>query len=452
MKTNHQNSAHKNSIKIQPNSHFNPRPRWGWILSIGGVMIGCVAWTLWVPNPSDKFSSVEATTHETEPKSEALAAEAAASPPNTTVVAASPAEDSKDTPHTPLSGGELDALSTQIQNWIAMIRHTDGVAISEKATQWQAGLQSLIAGGSASVPAIQRFLQSHQDTDFDSELKSLLGYSNARSGFIEALRKIGGTEAISAMATTLETAMSPREVALLTHHLEESAPGQYRDIAVKAARDQLARAESVETSDADVGPLFEVMGHYGNAATAQELEAATGRWKYYALSAMAQMPDGAGLPSLLKLAEDTGSGGARLQALQVLTEMAPNQPAAREFLVGQLGNGNIPADYWNYLKTALVGNQYFPTEAVITEYPNVPDWSEIQTVHIHVGNQNLYSIPSNASQTQEGIQTHLAFVNQLLGFATDESIKSNLQQAQEILQNRFEKNLISQQESATENP
>jgi hypothetical protein len=82
----------------------------------------------------------------------------------------------------------------------------------------------------------------------------------------------------------------------------------------------------------------------------------------------------------------------------------------------------------------------------------VPDWSEIQTVHIHVGNQNLYSIPSNASQTQEGIQTHLAFVNQLLGFATDESIKSNLQQAQEILQNRFEKNLISQQESATENP
>jgi hypothetical protein len=167
---------------------------------------------------------------------------------------------------------------------------------------------------------------------------------------------------------------------------------------------------------------------------------------------MAQMPEGAGLPSLLKLAEDKASGGARLQALQILTEMAPNQPAAREFLVGQLGNGNIPADYWSYLKTALVGNQYFPTDAVLTAYPNVPDWSEIQTVHIHVGNQNLYSIPTNASQTQEGIQAHLALVDQLLGIATDASIKANLQQARETLQNRFDKNLVSQQPFTTENP
>lgn len=450
---NTQPHSFKKTPSIHPETASTHRVRWGWILPISGVLVGCVAWTLWVPRPSDPASSLDSAKGPTDPPLETSPAIESTGRRSHPVAIDQPVEVSVPQNEAALAANEdLEALSAQIQSWMAMIRDTDGLEASEKAKRWQTGLQSLVAKGSASVPAILKFLQAHQDAEFAPEMKELLGYSNARSGFVEALRQIGGPEAIAAMGNTLETAMSPREVAVLAHHLEEASPGQYRDTALRAAQDLLGKATSAEGSTADVGPLFEVLGRYGNAATAQELESATGRWKYYALSAMAQMPEGAGLPSLLKLAEDKASGGARLQALQILTEMAPNQPAAREFLVGQLGNGNIPADYWSYLKTALVGNQYFPTDAVLTAYPNVPDWSEIQTVHIHVGNQNLYSIPTNASQTQEGIQAHLALVDQLLGIATDASIKANLQQARETLQNRFDKNLVSQQPFTTENP
>lgn len=442
-----------NRTPVHPEASSSHRIRWGWILPISGVLVGCVAWTLWLPHASDPATSLESVGGPIDPPMERSPAIESTGRRSHPVAIDQPAEESVPQNEAALAANDdLEALSAQIQSWMAMMRDTDGLDASEKAARWQSGLQSLVAKGSASVPAILKFLQANQDAQFAPDLAGQLGYANARSGFVEALRQIGGPEAIAAMGNTLETAMSPREMAVLAHHLEESAPGQYRDTALRAAQELLGRATSSEGSTVDVGPLFEVMGHYGNAATAQELESAAGQWKYYALSAMAQMPDGAGLPSLLKLAEDKASGGARLQALQTLTEMAPHQPAAREFLVAQLGNGNIPADYWSYLKTALVGNQYFPTDAVLTAYPNVPDWSEIQTVHIHVGNQNLYSIPTNASQTQEGIQAHLALVDQLLGFATDASIKANLQEARQTLQNRFDKNLISQQPFTTENP
>jgi hypothetical protein len=330
-----------------------------------------------------------------------------------------------------------------------------GEAIApETVESWKNGLQELAALGKVGVPGILQFFAEGRDVPFSQELRSELGHSSARTGLIQVLRQIGGAESIAAMGQILDRTPSYQELAMLAQGLEEAEPGQHRERALEAARQQLAAAQSgtPASGTADVAPLFEVLGAYGHGATAQDLEAAAGRWKYYAMSALGQLPDGAGIPSLIRLASPESPGGNRLQALQMLTELAPTQDTARDFLISQASSGGIPSEYWSYLKQPLAGNQYFVADAVLTRYPPVSNWAEIQTIHIQAGNQTLYSIPSSASQTPEGIVRQLGLIDQLSGFAQSPAAQANLRQARQILESRMQRATAGQPAFSTENP
>jgi hypothetical protein len=263
---------------------------------------------------------------------------------------------------------------TRLASALALL--TDSGTVGARTTamrEWKSGLQELGALGSRGIPAILRFLAEGTDLTFGPELRAELGHISARTGLMQVLRGIGGPEAVAAMGQLLEQTRSYQELALMAQGLEEADPGMHRDRIRERARAELAAASAApidaSAEPADAAALFEVLGHYGGAESAQDLEAAAERWKYYATSALARLPDGAGVPSLIRLADPNMPGSQRLQALQVLAELAPANEAARDYLITQTSSGGIPPEHWSYLRQPLSGNQYFVADAVLTEYP-----------------------------------------------------------------------------------
>ena len=103
----------------------------------------------------------------------------------------------------------------------------------------------------------------------------------------------------------------------------------------------------------------------------------------------------------------------------------------------QTSDKAIPANYWPYLTLPLAGYQYFPVDAVLTRYPPVGEWSEIQSTHIEYGNQNVYSIPDDASRTPDGIRARLDLVDRLMQGSPDPAAQRVLQRARDMLQGRL---------------
>ena len=333
--------------------------------------------------------------------------------------------------------GALDPSMGLLVAQMALLGQSNAVPTPELIGQWRTSLQDLVARGTSGIPAIQSFLAQKKDASFNRAISLELGYGSARLGVLEALRGIGGPEATALMATTLEETTAPREVALLAHNLEEAAPGQYLQRAIDISLSQLAASVSDSRNELDVAPLFEVFREYGGAAVVADLEKAVGQWKYYAMSTLAGLPEDAGIPSLLRMADASVRGGDRLEALEMIAQLASSNDAARELLVSQVSNKEIPANFWPYLSSPLAGSQYYPVDTVLTKYPSVQGWSDVQSTHINVGNQNVYSLTSDAAQTPEGIDRQLALVDQLLGVASDATAVQSLQRARQMLQNRL---------------
>ena len=351
---------------------------------------------------------------------------------------------------------EVEGILARLTSLLATFgsEESRGRILPEQAQAWRTGLLELAAQGSGAIPAIRRFLEAGTDLVFDAELRDAVGHPSARTGLMQALRGIGGPEAAAAMGATLDTARSPQEIALLAKGLEEAEPGLHRDRILEVAQGRLTAAAAAAGADspADVAPLFEVLAHYGRAESSDALESAAARWKYYATSALGALPEGAGVPSLIRLADPRAPGGNRLQALQVLAELAPVHEAARDYLLAQAGSDAIAAEHWSYLRQPLSGNRYFVADAVLTEYPPVADWTEIQTLHIRAGNQTLHSIPVDSSRSPDGIQRHLALIDQLLGSARSPLAQTSLRSARQALEERMQRAVAGQPAFLSENP
>jgi len=62
-----------------------------------------------------------------------------------------------------------------------------------------------------------------------------------------------------------------------------------------------------ELSGVDVGPLFQTLQSYGDQGAVATIEQLGSQWKYYSAITLAGLPDGAGVPGLIRLAQD-GAG------------------------------------------------------------------------------------------------------------------------------------------------
>ena len=311
---------------------------------------------------------------------------------------------------------------------------------AERAALWKQNFEQLVQGGAASVPAIAEFLKQNKDWTFGAGDAGLLGYGSTRTAMMDALVRIGGAEGVSVLGEILQTTAAPREIALLARNLEALAPEQYRAQAVEAARQSLAMAVEKQLEGFDVAPLFEVIQKYGGPEIVNDLEHATSQWNYYATLALGNLPEGAGVPSLIRMAAlgpDNKANPGRLQALQILAELAASNPAARAALVEQARANQIGANLWPYLSRPLSGDQAHVQDSVLNENLQALAGASTGTSHVNHNNQNFFYAPIGGGLTVDQANQQLALVNELAAVASNPDALRVLQQTRTLLEQRL---------------
>ena len=289
---------------------------------------------------------------------------------------------------------------------------TGGVS-PQKAEELKRSLKQLGEQGVAAVPAIREYLERFQDVDFDSVgAGKLIGYSSLRIGLLDVLGQIGGPEATELSLQMLQKTGDAQEIAYLAKALEKQLPPeQFRPAAVSAASEVLAQAITAQGDGRNLAPLFEVLQKYGDQSAAGVLEAAAGKWNYYATLALAGLPDGVGIPSLVRLAHDpaiTGLGNGDF-ALRPLAQAAMQYPEASTALVEQARLNQIPDSAWPTVAASLAGN------------------------YIQYGDQIFGSTAPPVVWTSDQIHQRVALIDQILAATSNGAAQQALQNARTMV-------------------
>lgn len=313
-----------------------------------------------------------------------------------------------------------------------------GPLTEEQALAWKTNLQSLIQQGAQAVPALSEFLTKNTDFTFDPNERNQLGYPSLRSAMLDALAQIGGPVAVNAMAQVLQTAADPREIAFLGQNLEKLDPGVHRQEVFDAAREALGMAADGKLPDRDVAPLFEVLQQFGGAGAIGDLESSAKQWNYYAMIALAGLPDQAGIPSLARIAA-TPEGvnpAARMAALDMLAVAVPQSEDARAALLDLVHQNQLSASQWAALTPMLAGNQMVFHNSAFENVLATVSPSDVKSMNIPASNQVIATAPLGAMTTDQ-IDLRKAFLDQLLAVTSDPTAVQALQRAKDLLAQRL---------------
>jgi hypothetical protein len=298
-------------------------------------------------------------------------------------------------------------------------------------------VENLVLIGPTAVPAIREFLNKRLDHYFGPEDIQQVGFPSIRTALIDALRQIGGSSAIGASYQILKLTADPRELALLARNLESMAPGLYRKHAVLAAQETLDLAAAGRLVKRDVAPLFEILQTYGDANVVANLVQAAPRWKYYATAALAHLPEGAGIPSLVAMVQNPG--GTQDAALQMLAQIATQSENAHDTLLQLAGSNRIPANLWPYLISPLSGDEIVFQASILGDTEAPLRNADLKTTHINYGNQNFYRTPGPASLTPDNLNRKMAFIDELLEATSDPAAVQTLNNSRERVLQRLAK-------------
>jgi hypothetical protein len=328
---------------------------------------------------------------------------------------------------------EPSPATRQLVSSITQIDLSQGPLTPEKAAEWKQSLQQLTSQGAGAVPAIREFLEKNLDLNFDATSGGMLGQPSLRMSFLEALQNIGGPEAMAVSAQMLQTTLDPREIAWLARSLEQQAPGQYGQTAASAAREALAMASTGQLEGRDVGPLFGVLQQYGGPDAASELEKISNQYRYYSTIALANLPDGAGIPALIHMVEDpeAASKGGRAPALQMLAQAALQSPEAFKALSEQARLNQIPTATWLNIASILSGDKM--------QIGTPPVESGVRSFHLASGNQNFYTSPDRSQWAPDQVNNYISKIDQLLAVSGNNNpmAATALQNARATLQTRL---------------
>ena len=308
----------------------------------------------------------------------------------------------------------------------------------EQALTWRTNFQSLIQQGADAVPAITEFLGKNVDLAFSAQDQAMLGYSSLRSAMLDGLAQIGGPVAVNAMAQVLQTAADPREIALLGQNLEKLDPGVHRQEVLDAARESLGMAAQGNLPGRDVAPLFEVLQQFGGANAVTDLERTAAQWNFYAMIGLSQLPDGAGVLSLIQMAEspDAASMGIRIPALETLAQVASQSENARTALVNAARENKISAYEWSALAPFLAGNQMVFQNSAFGNGLGAVNPNDLTKTMISSGNQSFMTAPLGAL-TPDQIKQQTALVDELIAATSDPAASQALERSKAILTRRL---------------
>jgi len=323
---------------------------------------------------------------------------------------------------------------------LAQLDVTHGPISAEHAAAWKESLNQLAAQGEAALPAIREFLEKNLDLNFDAaESGAQMGFPSLRLALLNTMQNIGGPEALAISLQTLQTTADPGEIAALAKYLGQSADAQqHRDAVLSAAREALGIAASSNWDGRDVAPLFDLLKAYAGANAVADFEKYAGTWFNYTPLMLAQLPDGAGIPSLIRFADishpPTTLGGDIRQ--RMLAQVSAQSSDAAEALFRQVSADHILSSAWPGVASALTGRTLELARTLPDTDPAAAAKPQTAGYHIALGNQNYIERPPpemTAGQVQERIQ----FIERLLAAATNPYAREQLQGARDKLNARL---------------
>src|SRR5207253_2155146 len=89
---------------------------------------------------------------------------------------------------------------------------------------------------------------------------------------------------------------------------------------------------------------------------AAAMEQFQSHWRYYGAISLAGLPAGEGVPGLIHQAQDPAA--SHDFPLQMLAQVAPQSPDARNALIEQARLNQISDSTWRKIAAALAGEQY----------------------------------------------------------------------------------------------
>src|SRR5688572_7175313 len=247
----------------------------------------------------------------------------------------------------------------ELAGLFAVATSTDFRQAPERSRAIAAILQKLSEGGNAAIPTVRDYLARGADVAFaERQTGNPDDETSLRLRVLEGIGAMGTDEARALLLETLQNTAEPREIATISRILESQKPGEYRQLAVAAARDALQMASTPEMHGRHVSALFEVLQAYGDETVVPDLEAALeGKWRFNAALALADLPGGSGIPALRALADETlrsNAPNAEL-ALRPLAQAAAEQPAALEALIEFAQADRLPSANWPSIIAGLAG-------------------------------------------------------------------------------------------------
>jgi hypothetical protein len=279
-------------------------------------------------------------------------------------------------------------------------------------------------------------------------------FSSIRLGLFDVLRQIGGPEAEAILLQELQSTYAPPEISTLTQSLEELAPGEYRDVAVAAARETLDVASEGRLAGEDVSLLFQVLQTHGDATVVGDLEDSTEQWGYYATVAMAGLRENAGVPSLVNMVNQRPEPSTddkpvqstdiyadkSLFALQLLAQTAIQDPTAHEALTEQTGSNRIPDSLWPKIGLALAGQYQFqnekPENNELLQLVSTASLEDRSYPHVITENGQVLYIKNRYGSEKlppEEIQARLNLIDELLSVSPSRAADRALNHSRSLL-------------------
>jgi len=155
---------------------------------------------------------------------------------------------------------------------------------------------------------------------------------------------------------------------------------------------------------------------------------------------LAQLPDGAGIPSLIQLAQ--GTTPAKGNALEMLAQASPLYPEARAAFLDLARANKISPNLWPYLIPLLAGGAYHYQDSAFDVSLTTGNRSSRDSAHVLFGNQHFYTAPDLGSLGAAQIDQRMALINDLRLVTADPTALDALQKSQDQLTKRAPKTVV----------
>lgn len=222
-------------------------------------------------------------------------------------------------------------------------------------------LRDLIREGDLAVQAIREFFDSGEDGEFvKARGLNSEDYRLMKFALLDALNQIGGDEALDVLVRRLQTANDPEELAFLAKVVETHKPEIHRAEILTAAQKVLGMAinDQKEVGD-NISGLANVFAAYGDESVVADLEKAYPRFKTLSMMALAELPEGKGVSSLIRIVQDPmTSPNDKNFAWRMLAQASRVSSEASQVLVNMAWSNQITSNDFIRIASTLEGKEY----------------------------------------------------------------------------------------------